>query len=104
MAQSGAILREVGTTNRTRLRDYENAINENTRVLLRVHPSNFKITGFAEKPSLAELAALSERSFRAASGGPRLRLSRRSVRQRFRGAHRAPQHRGRRFPGDVQWR
>jgi L-seryl-tRNA(Ser) seleniumtransferase len=59
MAQSGAILREVGTTNRTRLRDYENAINENTRVLLRVHPSNFKITGFAEKPSLAELVALS---------------------------------------------
>jgi L-seryl-tRNA(Ser) seleniumtransferase len=62
MAQSGAILREVGTTNRTRLRDYENALNENTRVLLRVHPSNFKITGFAEKPSLAELAALSQRT------------------------------------------
>jgi L-seryl-tRNA(Ser) seleniumtransferase len=62
MAQSGAILREVGTTNRTRLRDYESAINENTRVLLRVHPSNFKITGFAEKPTLAELAGLSERS------------------------------------------
>jgi L-seryl-tRNA(Ser) seleniumtransferase len=61
MAQSGAILREVGTTNRTRLRDYENAMNENTRVLLHVHPSNFKITGFAEKPSLAELAELSER-------------------------------------------
>jgi L-seryl-tRNA(Ser) seleniumtransferase len=61
MAQSGAILREVGTTNRTRLRDYENAINENSRVLLRVHPSNFRITGFAEKPSLAELAGLSER-------------------------------------------
>jgi L-seryl-tRNA(Ser) seleniumtransferase len=61
MAQSGAVLREVGTTNRTRVRDYENAINENTRVLLRVHPSNFKITGFAEKPSLAELAELSER-------------------------------------------
>jgi L-seryl-tRNA(Ser) seleniumtransferase len=60
MAQSGAVLREIGTTNRTRLRDYENAINENTRVLLRVHPSNFKITGFAEKPSLAELAELSE--------------------------------------------
>jgi L-seryl-tRNA(Ser) seleniumtransferase len=59
MAQSGASLREVGTTNRTRLRDYESAINENTRVLLRVHPSNFKITGFAEKPSLAELAELS---------------------------------------------
>jgi len=62
MAQSGAILREVGTTNRTRLRDYETAINEKTRVLLRVHPSNFKISGFAEKPSLAELAALSERT------------------------------------------
>jgi L-seryl-tRNA(Ser) seleniumtransferase len=62
MAQSGAILREVGTTNRTRLRDYENAISENTRVLLRVHPSNFKITGFAEKPSLAELAGLSQRT------------------------------------------
>ena len=62
MVQSGAILREVGTTNRTRLRDYENAINENTRVLLRVHPSNFKITGFAEKPTLGELVALSERS------------------------------------------
>jgi L-seryl-tRNA(Ser) seleniumtransferase len=62
MAQSGAILREVGTTNRTRLRDYENAINGNTRILLRVHPSNFKITGFAEKPSLAELVALSERT------------------------------------------
>jgi L-seryl-tRNA(Ser) seleniumtransferase len=62
MAQSGAILREVGTTNRTRLRDYESAINENTRVLLRVHPSNFRITGFAEKPTLAELAGLSERS------------------------------------------
>ena len=62
MAQSGAILREVGTTNRTHLRDYEAAINENTRVLLRVHPSNFKITGFAEKTSLAELAALSERT------------------------------------------
>jgi len=61
MAQSGALLREVGTTNRTRLSDYENAIGENTRLLLRVHPSNFKITGFAEKPSLAELSALSER-------------------------------------------
>jgi L-seryl-tRNA(Ser) seleniumtransferase len=62
MAQSGAILREVGTTNRTRLRDYENAINEKTCLLLRVHPSNFKITGFAEKPSLAELVALSASS------------------------------------------
>jgi L-seryl-tRNA(Ser) seleniumtransferase len=62
MEQSGAVLREVGTTNRTRLADYENAINEKTRVLLRVHPSNFKVTGFTDKPSLEELAALSQRS------------------------------------------
>jgi L-seryl-tRNA(Ser) seleniumtransferase len=62
MEQSGAILREVGTTNRTRLADYENAINEKTRLLLRVHPSNFKVTGFTDKPSLEELAALSQRS------------------------------------------
>src|ERR1700719_333029 len=62
MAESGAVLREVGTTNRTRLADYENAINENTRLLLRVHPSNFTITGFAEKPTLEELVALSQRS------------------------------------------
>jgi L-seryl-tRNA(Ser) seleniumtransferase len=62
MEQSGAILREVGTTNRTHVRDYENAINEKTRVLLRVHPSNFKVTGFTDKPSLEELVALSQRS------------------------------------------
>jgi L-seryl-tRNA(Ser) seleniumtransferase len=61
MQQSGAILREVGTTNRTRIADYENAINEQTRVLLRVHPSNFKMTGFTEKPRVAELMALGER-------------------------------------------
>src|SRR5256886_13342678 len=61
MEQSGALLREVGTTNRTRLADYENAINEKTRVLLRVHPSNFKVTGFTDKPSLEELVALSRR-------------------------------------------
>jgi L-seryl-tRNA(Ser) seleniumtransferase len=61
MAQSGATLREVGTTNRTRLQDYENAITEKTRVLLRVHPSNFQITGFTDKPSLQELAALAQR-------------------------------------------
>jgi L-seryl-tRNA(Ser) seleniumtransferase len=62
MEQSGAILREVGTTNRTRLADYEDSINEKTRLLLRVHPSNFKVTGFTDKPSLEELAALSQRS------------------------------------------
>src|SRR5436309_14006999 len=62
MEQSGAILREVGTTNRTKLADYENAINEKTRMLLRVHPSNFTVTGFTDKPSLEELVALSQRS------------------------------------------
>jgi L-seryl-tRNA(Ser) seleniumtransferase len=61
MEQSGALLREVGTTNRTRLADYENAIGEKTRLLLRVHPSNFKVTGFTDKPSLEELVALSQR-------------------------------------------
>src|SRR5207249_1917704 len=61
MEQSGALLREVGTTNRTKLADYENAINEKTRVLLRVHPSNFTVTGFTDKPSLEDLVALSQR-------------------------------------------
>ncbi len=61
MEQSGAILREVGTTNRTHLADYENAINEKTRLLLRVHPSNFKVTGFTDKPPLEELVAVSQR-------------------------------------------
>ena len=58
MAKSGAVLREVGTTNRTRLADYERAISEKTRLLLRVHRSNFAIIGFTEQPSLEELAAL----------------------------------------------
>jgi L-seryl-tRNA(Ser) seleniumtransferase len=62
MAESGAVLREVGATNRTHLADYENAIGENTRLLLRVHPSNFQITGFTEKPALADLVALSKRT------------------------------------------
>ena len=60
MEQSGAVLREVGTTNRTRIADYQNAINEKTRVLLRVHPSNFTVSGLTEKPEVAELIALGE--------------------------------------------
>jgi L-seryl-tRNA(Ser) seleniumtransferase len=60
MAESGALLREVGTTNRTRVRDYERAVTDRTRLLLRVHPSNFRITGFTERPSLHELVALGE--------------------------------------------
>lgn len=58
MAKSGAVLREVGTTNRTRIGDYARAINEKTRLLLRVHRSNFAIVGFTEQPPLEELAAL----------------------------------------------
>jgi L-seryl-tRNA(Ser) seleniumtransferase len=61
MVESGAILREVGTTNRTSIRDYENAITDRTRLLLRVHPSNFRITGFTDRPSLEELVGLGER-------------------------------------------
>ena len=58
MAKSGAILREVGTTNRTRVADYEQAINERTKLLLRVHRSNFEISGFTEQASTADLAGL----------------------------------------------
>lgn len=58
LALSGARLREVGTTNRTRLSDYEGAITENTRAILWVHPSNFEIQGFTESVGVAELAAL----------------------------------------------
>jgi len=58
MSKSGATLREVGTTNRTRISDYEHAINERTRLLLRVHRSNFEIVGFTEQPSLSDLVDL----------------------------------------------
>jgi L-seryl-tRNA(Ser) seleniumtransferase len=59
MTKSGATLCEVGTTNRTRVADYEKAITERTRLLLRVHRSNFEITGFTEQASTADLVALS---------------------------------------------
>lgn len=61
MAQSGAVLREVGTTNRTRVSDYAAAISDRTALILRVHPSNFRIDGFTERPALADLAALAHR-------------------------------------------
>jgi L-seryl-tRNA(Ser) seleniumtransferase len=61
MAKSNAILREVGTTNRTRVADYERAITDKTRLLLRVHRSNFEITGFTEQPRLDELVLLSRK-------------------------------------------
>ncbi|HZQ69383.1 MAG TPA: L-seryl-tRNA(Sec) selenium transferase [Terriglobales bacterium] len=61
MTKSNAILREVGTTNRTRISDYERAINEKTRLLLRVHRSNFEISGFTEQPTTDELVALAQK-------------------------------------------
>ena len=60
LRQSGAILREVGTTNRTRAADYAAAIGDRTAILLRVHPSNFRIEGFTERPSLAEIVRIGE--------------------------------------------
>ena len=61
LAQSGAILREVGTTNRTRAADYAAAISDRTALILRVHPSNFRIEGFTERPSLEQLVELGRR-------------------------------------------
>jgi L-seryl-tRNA(Ser) seleniumtransferase len=61
LARSGARLVEVGTTNRTRAADYERAIGEQTALLLRVHQSNFRVVGFAEQPSLRELAGVAKR-------------------------------------------
>ena len=58
MANSGAILREVGTTNKTNLRDYEDAINENSKLILKVHRSNFDIVGFSEEVAMPGLSAL----------------------------------------------
>jgi L-seryl-tRNA(Ser) seleniumtransferase len=61
LVQSSAVLREVGTTNRTRVADYAAAISDRTALLLRVHPSNFRIEGFTERPALGELADLAHR-------------------------------------------
>jgi L-seryl-tRNA(Ser) seleniumtransferase len=58
MIRAGAILREVGTTNRTRIEDYRDAINDRTRLILKVHPSNFRMSGFTESPPLSALATL----------------------------------------------
>lgn len=58
MASSGTRMVEVGTTNRTHLEDYRGAISLNTRLIMRVHPSNYRIVGFASSPQLSELAAL----------------------------------------------
>lgn len=62
MLASGASLHEVGTTNRTRILDYEQAINENTAMLLRVHPSNYRVIGFTEEVPIDAMAALAHRN------------------------------------------
>jgi len=62
LARSGAQLVEVGTTNRTRLADYARAITRQTRLVLRVHPSNFRLVGFTERPALEELVQLSRKA------------------------------------------
>ena len=61
MTESGAKLVEVGTTNKTRASDYERAITENTRLLVKVHPSNYRIVGFTATPGIAELAEIAHR-------------------------------------------
>jgi L-seryl-tRNA(Ser) seleniumtransferase len=61
LARSGARLREVGTTNRTRASDYESAVGAETALLLRVHQSNFRVVGFTEQPTVAQLAAVARR-------------------------------------------
>ena len=65
MSNSGAKLVEIGTTNKTKLDDYEEAINENTAILMKVHRSNFKISGFSSSVSAAETAALARRASQA---------------------------------------
>jgi len=61
VTQGGALLREVGATNRTHLRDYEAAINEETALLLKVHTSNYRVTGFTGQPEMRELVALGQK-------------------------------------------
>ncbi len=62
MSNSGTRMVEVGSTNRTRLDDYRRAINNNTRLLMRVHPSNYRIIGFTDSPTLSQLASLAHES------------------------------------------
>jgi len=62
LARSGAVLREVGTTNKTRIQDYQDAVRPDTALLLRVHPSNYKMLGFTERPELSDLIELARSS------------------------------------------
>ena len=79
LEQSGCRLREVGTTNRTKLSDYERAVNAETKVILRVHPSNYRISGFTETPAIGDLADLAQRNglvlFEDAGSGALIDLS-----------------------------
>ncbi len=61
MSKGGVSLREVGTTNRTRLEDYEEAIGEDTKLLIKVHPSNYRITGFTEEGGVEDLGSLAQK-------------------------------------------
>ena len=61
LAESGAAMREVGTTNRTSIEDHEAAVGPTTGMILRVHPSNYRVVGFTEQASLADLASLAEK-------------------------------------------
>lgn len=80
LTESGAVLREVGTTNRTKLSDYERALNISTTMILKVHPSNYRIIGFTASPDVAELAELAHRNglifYEDAGSGALLDLSR----------------------------
>ena len=73
MRKSGVTLREVGTTNRTRIADYAEAITPQTGVLLKVHPSNYRIIGFSSAVELAELVALGRAASDSGDGRPRCR-------------------------------
>ena len=101
MRQSGATLREVGTTNRTRVNDYTATVTPATAMFLRVHPSNFRIEGFTERPSLADLVRGRARDRRAGGRRHRQRLPGRRPRRRAVGAG---VDRRRRRPGVLQRR
>ncbi|MEI4920690.1 L-seryl-tRNA(Sec) selenium transferase, partial [Klebsiella pneumoniae] len=62
MAASGAKLVEVGTTNRTRIQDYQAALTTRSGLVLKVHPSNYRVVGFAQSPSVSSLAAVARRT------------------------------------------
>jgi L-seryl-tRNA(Ser) seleniumtransferase len=74
MARSGAVLREVGTTNRTHIDDYRAALSDRTRLIMRVHPSNFHVTGFTSKPALEGTGGTRPRTLPPVLRGPRKRV------------------------------